>query len=1175
MSESSSKIAIVGFSGQFPNSQNVEELWSNIFSDKDCLTEYTRDQIDKYHQDLGLVDFKNYRFVVGEPQGMKEFDAAFFGINPQEATFMDPQHRKFLEISYQALEHAGYNPLQMREQVGVFASQGVSTYLLSNIIDSGLWDERYQETAIYGCGYDYLATRVSYMLNLTGPSYTVQSGCSGSLLAVHLAVQSLLSYECDAALAGGVSILTPTDAGYLYKENGILSESGRCKSFDDNADGTIFTNGYGAVVLKRLDDAIADGNKIYATIISSSINNDGNKKMSYAAPSATGQKSAIRSALLFSGICPSTIGYIECHGTGTKIGDPIEVEALSSVYSNESQGNVINTVLGSVKSNIGHLNSAAGIAGLLKVVGSLLHHKKPGTVHFKKLNKQLEGMPFRVLTKTEEWKASKEPRRAALSSFGVGGTNVHLILEEYKELKNNDNAKNVEFLFLLSAKTHKSLVNIIEKWKYFLNNQKELNLAAIFYTLAVGRPAFEYRYCIKIKNKQELYAALTRPEIIKANLTNEQYKAKKHNLDDIKKAFLEGKEVDWEDYFTKNKRTSLPVYEFEKEKYWLDINLDHKSSISFRNHKNPDMSKWFYTLEYVERDRKDTDRDENQSKIIWIIESKEDISSYLRSTENLCKVITLNISQFKNKDEYLSLLKSCLPQQLPDVIVHAGLLNVFNFDDENAIKYGLFNIMHLIQALTSYKSDFKTKISIITKNLTNITPNEPIEPLKATIFGISRTLNKEYDHECCVIDIDSVHVKNYKLSKDIIYGDEEFIVYRGWQRFVESYRNVSLTPNLNNLEQGTYIITGGIGYFGLEIAHLISKNCPGSKFVLISRSSLPNKDDWDQMIQKLGDNHGLTKKIQKIKLIEKNLCNVVIEQGNVADYEFMSFICKKHATNNAIKGVVHAAGVVESSILDRKTEESFNSLFDAKVWGSINIVKILANISQPNFVILCSSMNSMIGGLGQADNTASTAFVDHFARYCRSQGMENVFALNWGAVNQSKKREFESLPEFRGLSEEHLKNRMTDEETKAAFLKILLSGSKWPRVVVSTIDLNTVLKEWNNVSTKRSLTREVQVPLKKRDSIEIIKNNDFIYPVDLFEEKISYYLSEILGIDKVSMDDNFFDLGGHSLSAIRLNEKIKKDFGISLHAMTIYEYPIVKEMAQFIREKVQSKQSVS
>ncbi|MGC0371662.1 MAG: hypothetical protein DGJ47_000361 [Rickettsiaceae bacterium] len=1012
------------------------------------------------------------------------------------------------------------------------------------------------------------------MLNLTGPSYTVQSGCSGSLLSVHLAVQSLLSYECDAALAGGVSILTPTDAGYLYKENSILSKSGRCKPFDDNADGTIFTNGYGAVVLKRLNDAIADGNKIYATIISSSINNDGNKKISYTAPSAAGQKSAIRSALLFSGICPSTIGYIECHGTGTKIGDPIEIEALSSVYLNESQGNVINAALGSVKSNIGHLNSAAGIAGLLKVVGSLVHHKKPGTVHFKKLNTQLESMPFRVLTKTEKWEASKDPRRAAVSSFGVGGTNVHLIIEEYEDLEKN-NTENTECLFLLSAKTHKSLERMIEKWKYFLNNQKEVNLTEIFYTLAVGRPSFEYRYCIKINNLQELYTALTRPEIIKVNLTNEQYSAKKHNLDDIKKAFLEGKEVDWENYFIKNKRTCLPGYEFEKANYWLDINLNRKNSISFRNHKNPDMSKWFYTLEYVERDRKNTDKDENQSKIIWVIESREDISSYLKSTEKLCTIITLNISQFKNKDDYLRLLKSCLPQQLPDVIVHAGLLNTFNFDDEDAIKYGLFNIMHLMQAFTSYKPDFKTKISIITKNLTNITPNEPIEPLKATIFGISRTLNKEYDHECCVIDIDSVFDKNHKLSKDIIYCDEEFIIYRGWQRFVESYRNVSLTPNFNTLEQGTYIITGGIGYFGLEIAQLISSNCPGSKFVLISRSSLPNRDEWEEMIQKLGDNHGLVKTIQKIQLIEKNHCNVFIEQGNVADYEFMSFVFKKHALNNDIKGVVHAAGVVESSILDRKTEDSFNSLFNAKIWGAINIVKILADISQPNFVLLCSSMNSMIGGLGQADNTASTSFVDHFARYCRSQGIENVFALNWGAVNQSKKRESESLPEFRGLSQEHLKNRMTNEETKTAFLKILLSGSKWPRVVVSTIDLNTVLKEWNNVSTKRSLTKEVQVPLTKRESIEIIKHNDFIDPVDFFEEKISYYLSEILGIDKVSMNDNFFDLGGHSLSAIRLNEKIKKDFGISLHAMTIYEYPIAKKMAQFIREKVESKQSVT
>ncbi|GHT91048.1 hypothetical protein FACS1894122_02710 [Alphaproteobacteria bacterium] len=1159
------KIAIIGFSGQFPNSNSVDELWTNVFNSSDCIKKFSREEIDDYHNDLGYVDSKNYRFIGGYPESFASFDAAFFGISPKEALFMDPQQRKFLEHSYLALEHAGYNHLDLKCSVGVFASEGVNSYLLNNIIDSGNWPEDDKEMSIYGCGYDYLATRVSYLLNLKGPSFTIQSGCSGSLVSVHMAVQSLMSYDSDIALAGGVSILTPVQAGYMFQQNGILSETGICRPFDKDADGTIFTNGYGIVVLKRLEDAISDGDTIFATIIASAINNDGSEKISYSAPSVSGQRNAIATALSMAEIKAEDVGYIECHGTGTKLGDPIEFQALSQAFSEAKKDNFC--VISSVKSYLGHMNSAAGIVGLLTAIGCIRYKKLPAVLHYNQHNPEIDitNSPFKILKETGDWNSDKK-RIAGVSSFGVGGTNIHVILEEYNDdiLPSKENDK---ILFMLSAKSKTSLEKQVNKWKKFLEENTEINLDDLFFTLAVGRPMFEYKIAFLTSSKDDLLNKLEAADIAHAIASGIKVEAKSMTLADLEKAFLSGNEILWNDYFSNCKRIPLPTYAFDDDKYWIDIGYRNGASNSI-NRKNPNIDEWFYTPMYVEDDFSDGKLDLKKK---WLVLESENnfISDKIREIYPELSVSTFSLKDIKSKEEYFEIFDQLRKtSNLPDVIVHGYSLDNFNeIDDPKFLENGLFSLLYTVQALSSVNRNSKCTIAIVTNKITSIV-DETFSPLKSTIFGISKTINKEYPYSCKVLDIGSDITES--IINEIENCNSEFSIYRNSRKFIEKYRKVEIKESKIEFKRGTYIITGGLGYFGLDIATLISKTVKGSKIILIGRSKFPEKSEWANIIEMHGAEHGLSKKIIRLRQIENNGASIFVEQADVKNFAELNNVFEKYGSLDKIVGVIHAAGVVESSILDRKTIDSFNTLFDAKVWGSINIVKA-SKVHNPNFVVLCSSMNSMIGGLGQADNTASTSFVDYFARYCRNKNMNNVFAINWGAVNQSRKRDFESLIEFRELSEEHFKNRMTEEERSVVLERLLKSGSKWHRVIVSTIELNSVLERWNDVSTVTSLIKDRKAQCKKRSEISNIKSVDIISPKNQYEEKLCDYFSDILGIDIISTNDNFFELGGHSLSAIRLNEKIKSNFVLSLHAMSIYEYPTLSDLASFIKDQVESK----
>jgi len=453
-----SRIAICGMAGRFPGAPDIDAFWNNLRDGVESITHFSEEALLAAGVDPATL--KDPSFVPARPilEGVELFDADFFGFTPREAEILDPQQRLFLECAWEAMEHAGYDPERCRGAISVFAGTSMSSYLFQNVFRNLPVLRSFGQFESALCNVqDSLATRVAYKLNLRGPCYTLQAFCSTSLVAVHVACQSLLNYECDLALAGGVTVGIPQKTGYMYQAGGILSSDGRCRSFDRSANGTVFGNGLGLVVLQRLQDALDDGATIHAVILGSAANNDGSLKVSYAAPSVVGQAEVVVEALAAAGVDAESISYIEAHGTATALGDPAEVASLTKAFRTQTERSGF-CAIGSVKSNVGHLDAAAGVTGLIKTVLALKHKWLPPSLHYESANPQISfaGSPFYVNTKLAPWETNGCPRRAGVSAFGVGGTNAHVILEEPAADGPADGA-HAPYLLVLSAKSAAAL----------------------------------------------------------------------------------------------------------------------------------------------------------------------------------------------------------------------------------------------------------------------------------------------------------------------------------------------------------------------------------------------------------------------------------------------------------------------------------------------------------------------------------------------------------------------------------------------------------------------------------------------------------------------------------------------------------------------------------------------
>lgn len=513
------EIAVIGMAGKFPGAPDIRRFWENLKAGIESITFLSVEELEELGVPGEMTGDPNYVNAASLLDNVQYFDAAFFGYTPMEAELMAPQIRLFHECTWHALEDAGYVPHTHNDMygaaIGLYAGASTSAHWEALAFLSGKREAFGDFATNLLADKDQLATRVSYNLNLRGPSFTLATACSSSLVAIHLACQGLLSGECRMAAAGGVTVSIPRNYGYLYQQGGILSSDGHCKAFDADSDGAVLGEGCGVVILKPLEDALEDRDHIYALIKGSAINNDGSGKVGYTAPGARGQADVIRAALQAAGVGPESITYVETHGTGTRMGDPIEIEALSAAFNTSKNGFCR---IGTVKSNVGHLVHAAGVAGFIKTVLALKYRLLPPSLFFNTPNPQIpfQDIPFEVNTGLTPWESTDGPLRAGVSSFGIGGTNAHVVLEEWPRARNSGSGIGMaekrgqiaepaqrHHLLLLSARSAPALERMTRNLADHFKENPFIDLADAAYTLKLGRMAFPFRRMAVCANKGE------------------------------------------------------------------------------------------------------------------------------------------------------------------------------------------------------------------------------------------------------------------------------------------------------------------------------------------------------------------------------------------------------------------------------------------------------------------------------------------------------------------------------------------------------------------------------------------------------------------------------------------------------------------------------------------------
>ena len=587
-------IAIVGMSGRFPGAHSVDEFWKNLAEGRESITRFSEEETE-FSMATPAARARGAKFVRarGILDGADLFDAEFFGIQPREAEIMDPQHRIFLECAWEAIEAAGYHPGTYPGLIGVYAGLSLNSYLLYNL------NQATEAAAKLAGGYpvgdfpmmlgnerDYMTTRVAYKLNLRGPSMTIQTACSTSLVAVCQACTALQTYQCDMALAGGVSVTLPQRREYLHEEDGMISPDGFCRSFDAEAAGTVFSNGSGVVLLKRLEDAEADGDTVLAVIRGHALNNDGSEKVGFAAPGLNAQAAVIAMAQATAGVEPSSVSYIETHGTATPLGDPIEIAALTKAFREGGAEGREFCAIGTAKTNVGHLDVASGVTGLIKTVLQLQHEEIPPLLHFHSPNPRIDfsQSPFYPADQSRPWPRGSAPRRAGVSSFGIGGTNAHVVVEEAPDADTIASPRTAQLL-LLSARSAAALRQMADRLAGHLESHPGIDLADVSYTLAVGRRAFGFRRAVVAANAAEAARILREPgkgfvsapenpdraaaDLIISLDSSVDPVASLALLGDL---WVAGASPDWAAYFSaeKRRRIPLPTYPFERKRFWIE-----------------------------------------------------------------------------------------------------------------------------------------------------------------------------------------------------------------------------------------------------------------------------------------------------------------------------------------------------------------------------------------------------------------------------------------------------------------------------------------------------------------------------------------------------------------------------------------------------------------------------
>ena len=1217
-------IAIIGMAARFPMADNIDEFWENITQGKDCIRSIPksrRKDIEEYFKYTNLPYDETMFYKAAYLDEIDKFDYAFFHLAPKEASLLNPIQRLFMEVAHETIEDAGYTGKKLKSTTtGVYIGYigDMEGYKYEKMIT----DTGNDQNPVYLSGNlsSMIPGRISYYLNLKGPSILVDTACASSLVAVHLACKAIQNRECDTAIAGGVKLhLIPIENKVKL---GIESPNYRTRAFDDSADGIGYGEGAGAVFLKPLYQAICDNDRIYAVIKGSAVNQNG-KSIGITAPNIEEQANVISNAWINAGINPESISYIEAHGTGTKLGDPAEIEGINIAFRRYTNKKNF-CAIASVKSNIGHLYEAAGIASLIKAAQSLYYKKIAPSINFEKPNSRVnfEESCVYVNGKLVDWKSDCSKRRCGISSFGFSGTNCHMVLEEAPMMKMKHDLDNSGLkVLVISAKSKSSLLNLLSKYYSKLQHIIESEMDNVCYTASVCRGHYNYRIAVIFENRDDLIREIH--ELMKDGLGKSQKsnvflsnsctdienhenvnvppiaknrepdfhaesvinkyirtgKSERHLLEEICMLYVQGTDLKWNMLFNNIQAVSIPTYPFERNRCWLDI----PSSSTLPALKS--ANNMFYNITWVKNELSSSAKTDSPESVLIITDSKVcrlDIANILRNKgKNVIelvagdelKVISDSKIIFKNDTEgFKKLIETNIPEGPIQVIHTMSLAHSHHAEDmeglSERLESGVLSLFYFAKAIADSKYEEKIDLVLLSQYANKVDASEgAIIPENAALLGLGRVLHNEQPNiGCRCIDIDiSTSIDNIISELSQISG-EFYVSYRNNCRYIELLDSISLQgvpdTNISFRSNGVYIITGGAGGLGLEVARYLADNSSGN-IVLINRSKVPDRKLWDEILE--GPDEGLLRnKIKAMLEIESSGAHIEYHSADLCDYNMInSLFGELRQRFGKINGIVHCAGVVEDNYIRKETESEFLNVLKPKILGTCSI-DLATKSDNMDFFVMFSSVASIFSTPGLGDYCAANSYLDSYASYRRSQGKRTI-AINWSAWKET------GLASKYGFTSDTIFNALETDRAIVAFDEILKKDIS--NIVVGELNFKTGIislidrQAFTLSDNIKQLIKTRKMELMHDNNVSTSYTNSGIGPsIDEIENTIERICKEVMGFSSINSDANFFDMGADSILLTQVYEKLDEVFPNKLTAAKLFALPSIRRLSYYLSE---------
>ena len=1165
-------LAIVGMVCKTPGAENIEQFWEMLCAGREGLRALTAEE----QQQSDIKTSKNTVYAGGFIEGIDRFDPDLFGYTTRDALFMDPQHRLFLQACWEALEISG-NAGETARSVGVFASASHNSYLTNVLLKQDIAEQQHQSTLI-GNASDCLATRVSYCLNLTGPSMTIQCGCSSSLVAVHQARLALLAKQCDAVLIGGISLAIPHHQGYTPMEGGFASADGHCRPFSSDAAGTVFSSGFGVIVLKRLAEAIDDGDHIYAIIKGSAINNDGADKASFTAPSVHGQANVIAKALRVADVPANTIQYIETHGTGTPIGDPIEIAALKLNFQSNLNASDAHITIGSVKANIGHLDVAAGIISLIKTSLMLQYKTMTPQIHFKHWNTQISAqhLPFQINKMAATWDTLNNlPRRAGVSAFGFGGTNAHVILEEMTASTDTVIAPTkLSTLIVLSAKSIPRLLDWIKCLHLFLETANDLSLPSLAYTLQVGRKQWPCRFSTRVTSMLELIQQLKQISV-QDIVECKQSKAADLltlSIEEIQASWLSGSIFNWQKaYPQKMPKCVLPAAPLQLESYWLTPLHDKKTSTSTLEKRHNQYEQWLYQSTWTEILVPTVDTPIPCAPILIVGETRH--ASLLLFVQ-YCKDLNLTYCLLEPRTQYNRIDASHYQLNFHDKLALSQLetqWKLTGFHPGCMVQWVDFSNdwQHIPDAMNSVLSLItQSKLLSSVQTLAFITSGmselfyQNTNPNLSLMIAISRGIRQEFPHlQTNLIDMDVQDLPHQQLNNILRSLDcnllDDLAVWRGGKCWVLSYQNTPpapLEPRSYFKKGGIYLITGGLGNVASVHVNFLAEDYQAT-LVLLGRTPIPAEETWPQLIIEPTTPSHLKRKLQQLTAWRERGFSIVTYTADVTSLDEFRNACESiRLTLGQIDGIIHIAGAgsdMHYKMLTELTAEHSHALFLPKLRGIQVVHQMMEEFNIPNCLVV-SSISSALAGIGLAAYAGSHNLLDaHIKKYYPTWRI-----MNWDAWNFHLQETID--PELGALGVGMNKLAITPSEGLEV-LRTAFKQAHWHQLYVSTLDMVLRVQQWvkrqNKIKPEKAIKRFPRPALR----------SEYIMSSTHVQQQLIDIWESLVGVEPIGIHDNFFELGGDSLLSLELINQVQKKFHYACSVMDLFAAATIAKLAEKIR----------